>query len=440
VLTKYKLILNIFLFFFLSTQLLSCENFIKGKEYLLPGERQKVLLGNTQFIDSNKNQNLNISPSIKNKRWNSSGGGGVNNSGNLIYTEMYSKDWEAEVGIGSGVQNYLLIDPILIGGYVYTVDSSNNISAIEASSGSILWKKGFYPASEDPKEGFGGGLVAESGIIFFANGFGEIYAIDPFNGSVIWKIDIGLPIRSAPIADTKLVYVLSVDNTIHAFDIISSEKTWEYEWFSETAGFIQTSDMAIYKNFLVVPYRSGEVFVFEAYNGRRLWADTVNRKNITNSLSQIKDILANPILHNEILVTMGFQGRIIANNINNGFRLWELPISGDITPVAVDDFLFVLSQDKILYAININTGEILWSSDISKKYDLDSEDRFISNLLLNNVLHIFTSIGDIIKIDAIDGSLIEVLNNQLEDLSIPPIVVNKKLYVISNNGNLISYR
>lgn len=135
-----------------------------------------------------------------------------------------------------------------------------------------------------------------------------------------------------------------------------------------------------------------------------------------------------------------FQGRIIANNINNGFRLWELPISGDITPVAVDDFLFVLSQDKILYAININTGEILWSSDISKKYDLDSEDRFISNLLLNNVLHIFTSIGDIIKIDAIDGSLIEVLNNQLEDLSIPPIVVNKKLYVISNNGNLISYR
>jgi outer membrane protein assembly factor BamB len=282
-------------------------------------------------------------------------------------------------------------------------------------------------------------LVAASGIIFFANGFGELYAIDPFNGDIIWQKSVGVPIRSSPIADNKLVYVLGVDNIIHAFDILTSERIWQYEWFSDAAGFIQTSDMALYKNFLIVPYRSGEVFVFDAYSGRRIWADTVNRKNITSSLSQIKDIIANPILHNEILISIGFQGRLIANNINNGFRLWELPISSDLTPVATDDYLFIISQENVLFAIDISKGDILWTKDLNSKYKLDSDDKLISKLLLNNVIHVFTSFGDIIKFDARDGAFIETLNNQIENLSIPPIVVNKKLYVVSNNGILISY-
>ena len=70
---------------------------------------------------------------------------------------------------------------------------------------------------------------------------------------------------------------------------------------------------------------------------------------------------------------------------------------------------------------------------------MDSDDKLISKLLLNNVIHVFTSFGDIIKFDARDGAFIETLNNQIENLSIPPIVVNKKLYVVSNNGILISY-
>ena len=437
---KYKLLLNILLFCLLSTQLFSCENFIREKEYILPGERYEALSNNTSdIVELDKNLTLSLSPPIQNKRWNSSGGSGINNSGNILYTEIFQKNWEAEVGIGGSKQNILIIDPIIIGGFAYTVDSTNNITAIDISNGKIHWREAFYPIEEDPGEGFGGGLVAASGIIFFANGFGDVYAIDPFNGDIIWQKNIGVPIRSSPIADNKLVYVLGVDNIIHAFDILTSERIWQYEWFSEAAGFIQTSDMALYKNFLIVPYRSGEVFVFDAYSGRRIWADTVNRKNITNSLSQIKDIIANPILHNEILISIGFQGRLIANNINNGFRLWELPISSDITPLATDDYLFTISQENVLFAIDISKGDILWTIDLNSKYKLDSDDKLISKLLLNNVIHVFTSFGDIIKFDARDGAFIETLNNQIENLSIPPIVVNKKLYVVSNNGILISY-
>ena len=87
-------------------------------------------------------------------------------------------------------------------------------------------------------------------------------------------------------------------------------KKWEYSWFSDTAGLVQTSNMALFEDKIIVPYKSGEIFVFKKNNGNRLWADSVNRKNIKNSLSQIKDITASPIIYGNLLLTVGFQGRL----------------------------------------------------------------------------------------------------------------------------------
>ena len=38
------------------------------------------------------------------------------------------------------------------------------------------------------------------------------------------------------------------------------------------------------------------------------------------------------------------------------------------------------------------------------------------------------------------GKLTDILKNKIEGSTIPPIIVNKNLYVISNDGELISYR
>jgi len=39
-----------------------------------------------------------------------------------------------------------------------------------------------------------------------------------------------------------------------------------------------------------------------------------------------------------------------------------------------------------------------------------------------------------------DGKISNIETNKFSDMSIPPIVVNNNLYVISDNGELTSYR
>jgi len=429
--------LLILLLFFTLT---SCESFIRGKEDILPGQRESILLSSELLKISDQQYSIDI-PSPKNdKNWVASFKNTSNNLGNLSYSEDFIINWSTDIGVGASKDNFLTVAPILIDNLIFVADSENKLSAVNTSNGTIVWSKGLYPEQEEPKVGFGGGLFANSGMIFYTNGFGELYALDPYNGDILWKKDLKVPIRSAPIANNSAVYVLNIDNQIQSFDIQSGDLIWDYNWFSDSAGFIQSSSMALNKNAIIVPYKSGEIFVFNASNGRRIWADSINRKNIKNSLSQIKDIVASPVINNEYIVTVGSNGRIIVNNIENGFRVWELAISSSLTPLLIGDYMFLLGNDNILFAITLDKGEIVWMKDLKQEYEFEKNDGFISMLMINNKIHFFSSNGSHLVISPEDGEISNIESNKFSNISIPPIVVNNNLYVISDKGELTSYR
>ena len=435
-----KIYISRLLLFLIIINLSACESVIRGKEYILPGERENILIGSANIKLAESFDTIQLSEPLVTNRWISSDRETTNNKNNIAFSEEFIKKWSVNIGQGSSKLNLSSVSPIYIGDALFVVDTENTISSVNPDNGAINWSKSLFPEGEDPKIGFGGGLFANSGIIFFTNGFGELYALDPYNGDILWRDMVSSPVRAAPIADNSMVFVLSVDNKINAFDIQSGSKKWEYSWFSDTAGLVQTSNMALFEDKIIVPYKSGEIFVFKKNNGNRLWADSVNRKNIKNSLSQIKDITASPVIHGNLLLTVGFQGRLIANNVNNGFRVWELPISSSITPVASNNYLFIVSNDNILFAIDAESGDVLWTHDINSNYEFKNDNKIISMQILQNRLYLFLSSGDLIVHDPKTGKLTDILKNKIEGSTIPPIIVNKNLYVISNDGELISYR
>ncbi len=431
----YKLF--ILLLFFTLT---ACESFIRGKEDILPGQRESILLTPELLKISDQQYTINIPNPKNNSIWVASVKNTSNNLGNISYSGDFIENWSTNIGVGISKDNFLIVAPILIDNIIFVVDSENKLSALNASDGTIIWSKGLYPEQEEPKIGFGGGLFANSGMIFYTNGFGELYALDPYNGDILWKKDLGIPIRSAPIANNSAVYVLNIDNKIQSFDIQSGDLIWDYNWFSDSAGFIQSSSMALNKNTIIVPYRSGEIFVFDASNGRRIWADSINRKNIKNSLSQIKDIIASPVINNEYIVTVGSHGRVIANNIENGFRIWELAISSYLTPLLIGDYVFLLGNDNTLFAITLDKGDIIWMKDLKQVYEFKKNESFVSMLMINNKINLFSSSGGHLVVNPEDGEISNIETSKFGDITIPPIVVNNNLYVISDNGELTSYR
>ena len=60
--------------------------------------------------------------------------------------------------------------------------------------------------------------------------------------------------------------------------------------------------------------------------------------------------------------------------------------------------------------------------------------------MINNKIHFFSSHGSHLVVSPDNGDISNIEKNKFSDMSIPPIVVNNNLYVISDNGELTSYR
>ncbi|MEI9900411.1 MAG: PQQ-binding-like beta-propeller repeat protein [Hyphomicrobium sp.] len=60
-------------------------------------------------------------------------------------------------------------------------------------------------------------LAVDGGRLYAATGYGNVVAVDPQNGKVLWEKQLEAPVRSSPTAVGDKVYVLSLDGRFFCF-------------------------------------------------------------------------------------------------------------------------------------------------------------------------------------------------------------------------------
>ncbi|MDB4831239.1 PQQ-binding-like beta-propeller repeat protein [Hyphomicrobiales bacterium] len=421
--------------------LISCETFIRGKEVILPGERVKVIPIQAYLLPERENFTTPALSGIKkNYNWSQPGGNPQNNVGHISFDNQFRTKWDVSIGAGSSKSGRLTATPIIIAGNIYTLDAESKITSFDIKSGKKIWEKSLVPDGEKKDMAFGGGIAADHGMILVTTAFGDIFALDPYNGNVIWNRNLGVPVRASPTSMNGYVYVMSVDNNIHCIDILTGDIKWNNNWFIESAGFLTSTNVAIDNNIVVVPYRSGELFAFNSINGNRLWADSLSKKNNLSSLAVIKDIIAKPVIVKDIVIASGHEGRTVALDLNTGYRLWEKGIASIQTPWVVGETLYMISSDKKLITLDINTGNIFWYKDLSL-YEVNKKKanfiQYNGPLVANNKVLILSTDGKLIVLDAKNGEDLNTYDIN-RDFSITPIIVDDIIYLLSDDANLIA--
>jgi alcohol dehydrogenase (cytochrome c) len=127
--------------------------------------------------------------------------------------------------------------PVVYGGVMYMPDSQNNVWAIDAQSGERIWihrpkvPKGFTPVLTSR------GVVIGDGKVYFANGDATISALNQSTGRVVWKKTIanykaGYSLTNAPLYyDGKIITGTSGgDSGARAFVTALNAKTGRELW------------------------------------------------------------------------------------------------------------------------------------------------------------------------------------------------------------------
>jgi alcohol dehydrogenase (cytochrome c) len=141
--------------------------------------------------------------------------------------------------------------PLVVDGVLYTVEAPNNVAALDAATGRVLWRHAYNPAPTARVAGHiaNRGLAILGGTLFMGTMDAHLLAIDAYSGKLIWNVTVanardpacnlgrcyGMTHAPLVVKDKVIVGVAGGDDDepgkgirgfIAAFDAVSGKEVW----------------------------------------------------------------------------------------------------------------------------------------------------------------------------------------------------------------------
>ncbi|QDX25313.1 PQQ-binding-like beta-propeller repeat protein [Sphingomonas suaedae] len=378
---------------------------------------------------------------VVNPAWTQPGGNAAKAMGHLALSETPSRVWSAKIAGTSG-RVRLAAAPVVADGKLFVVDTDAVLHAFDATTGSRQWQFATSTDKENRNASFGGGVSFENGRLFATNGLGEVVAVDANAGTEVWRKKPGGPLRGAPTVSNGNVYVVSQDNQLFALSQNDGAVVWTQSGTPETQGVFGVAAPAAAQGTIVAGFSSGELNAYRYENGRALWTDTLSRSTISTSVSSLVDIDAEPVIDQGRVYAVGQGERMAAIELATGQRLWEQSLAGISTPWIAGEWLFVMGDDARLVCIARGTGKIRWIAQLPawrNEEDKKGPINWVGPILAGNRLWVVNSRGALMSASPSDGSMGSTIDVG-DSISLPPLVANNMLYVLTDKGEISAYR
>ncbi len=376
------------------------------------------------------------------KEWTQPGGTASNAPGNIQTGETIKVAWRQSAGDGSSRKTHLSAPPVIADGRLFIIDAGQNLRAMDANTGKRLWSKSLRQPKSEDKNAIGGGVAVADGRVYVTSGFGSVSAFKPDTGEQIWSVQSGAPFHAAPTAAGGRVYAVTNDSELQAFDGATGQVQWNYQAIAEPARILAASSPAVVGDTVVAPFASGELMAFLTANGRRLWADQLNRPAKFTSLSAINDIAGRPVVSEGVIYAASHSGVLAAVDERSGQRIWSRLVASTQTPLVAGDTVYVVTVEGDLAAIDKATGGAFWVKQLPRyENEKKKEDRIVwtGPIMVGGNLFLASSDGKALLVSPVDGAVKRQI--ELGDaVFVPPIAANGTVYLVNNGGTLIALR
>ena len=373
-----------------------------------------------------------------NPDWTQTNGQSTHASGHLAGPAAPTRVWSADVGTGGEITSA----PIVVGGRIFAMDASARVSAFDASSGNSVWRSELTPEGEDGDDGYGGGLAADGGLIFATTGFGEVLAIEPGGGQIVWRYKAQAPFRSAPAAAGGMVIAVTRENEAVALNAADGQLLWRVAGVASAAGSLGGASPAIAGDLAVIPYGSGEIVGVQRSTGRQVWSAVLGGTRRGLARGSISDVTGDPVIAGRIVVAANQSGRMVALDGTTGRRGWTRTLGSTGPLWAAGRSLFLVTDAAQVVRVSLANGKTIWSTQLPA-FD-DPEDKtdaiaYSGPVLAGGRLFVTDGDGNLLSFDPMTGE-----QGPTVDLSggstTGPVVAGGTLYVLSDNGVLQAFR
>jgi outer membrane protein assembly factor BamB len=308
---------------------------------------------------------------------------------------------------------------------VFTVASGDGtVLALQADTGRELWR-----GSTGAKLTAGVGSDGRFAAVVTRDG--DLVALEA--GRVVWRKPIGLRVTTAPLVAGERVFVLGVDRSVHAFDVLDGSKLWSVRRPGDPLTLAQAGIIGAFKDTLLVG-QGARLAGLDPLNGNVRWEVTIGSPRGTNEVERLADLVGPAARVGDTICARSFQAAVGCVNAERGTLAWTKNIGGTDGVAADEQFVFAADASDRITAWKTGSGDVAWTSEKLLYRGLGAP------LSTGKTVIFGDAEGTVHFLSRDKGEAQLRLNTDGSAISAAPVVSGSTILVVTRNGGLFGLR
>jgi len=236
---------------------------------------------------------------------------------------------------------------------------------------------------------------------------------------------------SSPAIGSGIVVFKSLDNRITALDAVTGLKLWVVQRPASGLILRVRPQLVINEDFIYVPSNSGRLLSLSLQNGFLNWEAIVSEPKGSTDLERVVDISGTPVIYEDDLCVIAFQGKISCINLSSGQSKWSKDFSSVVGPDVDNFFVFAIDESDKFFAFLRDNGNILWNNSDFINRNLSSPLSFGRTVVVGDDL------GYMHFLSREKGEVIGRINIGSGIVS-KPLINDSNLIIQTNDGKIMA--
>lgn len=338
-------------------------------------------------------------------------------------TLKLEKIWE--VGTSASVSNlFSRLQPVIAYDKVFVAGTDGIVEALSLESGKKIW-------SIETGATIQAGVSAGSEMVVVGTRNGEVIAIDQETGKELWRNLLSSEILSPAAIGEGFVVVRTEDGKLFGLD----EKTGIRKWFFDRNVPILTlrgsSTPIITRGVVISGFDNGKVALFLLSNGKPIWEKRIAQSTGRSELERIVDMDAKPLVVEDTLYAVTYNGNIASIDIRSGQVVWQRDMSS-FNNIDTDGLrLYVSTADDEIKALSTKNGATFWNQNQLKNRKLTSP------VVAGDYVVVGDYEGYLHWMNAKNGDFVARKHFTSSGISGNPVVKGNRMAVQGKNGDVL---
>ncbi|MDH5423859.1 MAG: outer membrane protein assembly factor BamB [Gammaproteobacteria bacterium] len=337
------------------------------------------------------------------------------------FTHTTSLNIVNEIPYGSSSSQYVRIKPLVLDNVIVFSDTKGTVSVFSKKDLSIHWQQMF-------DVNFTSAIGGDEHLYLLGTRGGEVLAINPINGKLKWRVRVSSEVLARPVISANTVIVKTIDGQITALDANSGKQKWIYQREVPALSVRGNSAPYILDDKVITGLDNGKLVIINIDNGALFWEKTISVPRGRSEVERLVDLDADLVVNDSVIYIAGFQGRVVALDLNSGGFLWNKKMSVTSNMRLNDGKLYITDVNSHLWSLDASTGATIW------KQASFSSRKLTSPVIMDEYILVADYQGYLHVLAKADGHLTGRLLVDDSGIDVDPIIIQDRIYVQSKQS------